>query len=119
MLAANYDITLDRAADYSFVLTIKDASGAAVDLTTATFYADVQSLASKSQAVSFTPTISTPKTLGIVTFALSKANTKLLKAGTNLYNWDIFMVLGTSPNIVTRRLVYGSITVRPQYTDNV
>lgn len=32
MLAANYNITLDRAADYSFVLVINDANGVSVGL---------------------------------------------------------------------------------------
>jgi hypothetical protein len=120
MLAANYDITLDRAADYSFVLTIEDALGVAVDLSDAAtlFYADIRSVATKAQAVQFTP-IKTAGTGGIVTFKLTKADTKLLKAGGGLYEYDIFMALGASPNTVTRRLLYGSVTVRPQFTNNV
>ena len=36
MLAANYNITLDRVADYSFVITIQNQAGAAVDLSATT-----------------------------------------------------------------------------------
>ena len=120
MLAANYDITLDRAADYAFVLTIEDADGIAVDLSDAAtlFYADIRNVASKAQAVQFTAT-KTAGTGGIVTFKLTKVNTKLLKAGEGLYEYDIFMALGASPNTVTRRLLYGSVTVRPQFTNDV
>ena len=114
MLAANYDITLDRAADYSFVLTIQDASLVAVNITSATFEADIRNTATKAQAVEFTPTLTTPLS-GIVTFSLTKAETKTLKAGEGLYEFDIFMVLGG----VTRRLIYGSVTVRPQFTNDV
>ena len=119
MLAANYDITLDRAANYAFVLTIKDAVGVAVDLSDANtlFYADIRNTASKAQAVQFTAT-KTAGTGGIVTFSLTKADTKTLKAGEGLYEFDIFMALGASPNTVTRRLIYGSVTVRPQFTND-
>ena len=120
MLAANYDITLDRAADYAFVLTIEDALGVAVDLSAGTtlFYADVRNVATKAQAVQFTYVKTTPLS-GIVTFKLAKADTKLLKSGEGLYEYDIFMALGASPNTVTRRLLYGSVTVRPQFTNDV
>jgi hypothetical protein len=114
MLAANYDITLDRAADYGFVLTIQDAVSTPVDITGATFYADIRNVAPKTQAVAFTVALTTPLS-GIVTFSLSKANTKTLKAGEGLYEYDIFMVLGGT----TRRLIYGSVTVRPQFTNDV
>mgnify|MGYP000879154558 CR=1 FL=1 len=114
MLAANYDITLDRAADYGFVLTIQDSALAPVNITGATFEADIRNVPSKTQAVEFTPSLVTPLS-GIVSFALTKTQTKTLKAGEGLYEYDIFMVLGG----VTRRLLYGSVTVRPQFTNDV
>jgi len=116
MLAANYDITLDRAADYSFVLTIQNQAGTAINITGATFEADIRSTTTKAQAVEFTPTLTTPLS-GIVTFSLTKAETKTLRAGEGLYEYDIFMALG-SP-LVTSRLLYGSVTVRPQFTNDV
>ena len=114
MLAANYDITLDRAADYAFVLTIEDVEGVAVNTSTATFEADIRSTATKAQAVEFTLPPTIPST-GVIPFTLTKADTKLLKAGEGLYEYDIFMVLDGK----TRRLLYGSVTVRPQFTNNV
>lgn len=44
MLAANYDITIDRAAEYTFVLTIQNQAGTAVNIGSATFYADIRDL---------------------------------------------------------------------------
>jgi len=114
MLAANYDITLDRAADYAFVLTIQDSARVPVNITGATFYADIRNVPSKTQAAAFTAALTTPLS-GIVTFSLTKANTKTLKTGEGLYEYDIFMVLGGT----TRRLLYGSVTVRPQFTNDV
>jgi hypothetical protein len=44
------------------------------------------------------------------------ADTKLLRAGTGLYEYDIFMTLG---GVKRRRLLYGSFTLRPQSTNQV
>jgi hypothetical protein len=115
MLAANYDITLDRAADYSFVLTIQNQAGAAVNLTGAQFYADVREVASKKEALELTTGIISPATGGQVLLSLTNEETKTLRAGEGLYSYDIFMVLGGA----TRRLLYGAVNVRPQFTNDV
>jgi hypothetical protein len=115
MLAANYDITLDRAADYSFVLTIQNQAGAAVNITGATFYADVREVASKKEVLDLLPSAIAPATGGQVLLSLTKADTKTLRAGEGLYSYDIFMVLGGT----TRRLLYGAVNVRPQFTNDV
>jgi hypothetical protein len=115
MLAANYDITLDRAADYSFVLTIRQADGITpVNITGATFYADIRDVKTKAQATTFTAALTTPLA-GIATLSLSKTLTKTLRAGMGLYEYDIFADI----NSVRRRLLYGSVSVRPQATNDV
>ena len=118
MLAANFDIILDRAADYSFVLTIQNQAGAAVDLTGATFYADVREIASKREVLDLTPDISGVgfAVNGQVLISLTKAQTKTLRAGEGIYEWDIFMDRG-SPAVRTR-LLYGSLTARAQITND-
>jgi len=114
MLAANFDITLDRAADYSFVLTIKNQAGLPVDITGAVFYSDVREILSKKEVLDLTPTISNALN-GEVTIALTKTQTKTLRAGTGVYEWDLFMDrLG-----VRARLLYGSLTARAQNTNDV
>lgn len=116
MLAANYDITLDRAADYSFVLTIQNQVATAVDITGAEFYADVREVASKKEVLDLTPTITGSAVNGQVLISLTKAQTKTLRAGEGLYEWDIFMDRG-SPTVRTR-LLYGSLTARAQTTND-
>jgi hypothetical protein len=117
MLAANYDITLDRAADYSFVLTIQNQAGTAVNLSspTATFIADVREVATKKEVLDLTPTV-TNGAYGQVTITITKAQTKTLKAGLGTYEWDLFMDRG-SPTVRTR-LLYGSLTARAQTTND-
>jgi len=114
MLAANYDITLDRAADYSFVLTIKNQAGTAVNITGAVFYADVREVASKKEALDLTPTITGSATNGQVLISITKAQTKTLRAGRGLYEWDIFMNRSGSRT----RLLYGSLVAREQTTND-
>lgn len=123
MLAANYDITLDRGADYSFVLTIQNQAGVAVDLSAVgnppvatTFIADVREVATKKEVLDLTPTILGAATNGQVTIAITKAQTKTLRAGSGIYEWDLFMDRG-SP-VVRTRLLYGSLTARAQTTND-
>ena len=114
MLAANYDITIDRAADYSFVLTILNQAGTAVDITGATFYADVREIASKREVLDLTPAISGSADNGQVLISLTKAQTKTLRAGKGIYEWDLFMDRAS----VRTRLLYGALTARAQTTND-
>jgi hypothetical protein len=116
MLAANYNITLDRGADYSFVLTIQNQAGAAVDLTSTTFIADVREVASKVEVLDLAPVILGSVANGQVTITITKAQTKTLRAGSGIYEWDLFMDRG-SP-VVRTRLLYGSLTARAQTTND-
>jgi hypothetical protein len=116
MLAANYDITIDRAAEYSFVLTIQNQLGVAIDLDPPdadpyTFYADIRETGTKKEVVSFTATIIDNGNNGQVAFNLTEANTLLLKPST-AYEYDIFMRRAG----VMERLIFGSVTVRANIT---
>lgn len=116
MLAANYDITIDRAAEYSFVLTIQNQLEQPIDLDPPAadpyaFYADVRETATKKEIVSFTAAILNDGNNGQVSFNLSEASTLLLKPSTD-YEYDIFM----RRNNVTERLLFGSVTVRANIT---
>ena len=116
MLAANYDITIDRATQYSFVLTIQNQLKQPIDLDPPAadpyaFYADVRETATKKEIVSFSATILDGGDNGQVAFNLSEANTLLLKPSTE-YEYDIFM----QRNGVMERLLYGSVTVRANIT---
>lgn len=115
MLAANYDITIDRAAEYSFVLTIQNQMQQPIDLAPNDepfdFYADIRETATKKEAVSFTPTILDNGDNGQVAFNLQEDKTLLLKPSTK-YEYDIFM----RRSGVMERLLYGSVTVRANIT---
>ena len=114
MLAANYDITIDRAAEYTFVLTIQNQAGAAVNIGSATFYADIRETVSKKEVTFFVPAILNSGVNGQVSLALSEDKTLLLKPNGD-YEYDIFMQRSS----VMERLLYGSVTVRANITKGV
>lgn len=116
MIAAEYDLIIDRAAEYRFTLTIKDRAGDPVNLTGKTFYADVIDAATKNQVTAFTATVTSPASSGEVVLSLSEANTLQLNARRG-YEWDLFMV--TAATSVTERILYGKITVRQNRTKGV
>ena len=111
MLAANYDITIDRAAEYTFVLTIQTTVNSAVTIGSAAFYADIRDATTRRKAVSFTPTILDSGVNGQVSFNLTEANTLALRSS-GRYVFDIFM----RRSGVTERLIEGSVTVRDNAT---
>jgi hypothetical protein len=121
MLAANYDITLDRAAEYTFVLTIQNQAGSAVDLTSVEdggnpdkVWADIRDFDTKKEVVSFTCDVLSPATGGQIQLTLTEANTLLLNAKRS-YEYDLFMLRSTK----MERLLYGTVTVRPNITKGV
>lgn len=118
MEAAQYDLTIDRAAEYRFTLTIKDRSGALVDISGRGFYADIREKATKKTATTFTATITGSPTVGEVVLSLTEANTLLLNESTE-YDWDLFMVTGSVPTQSTERLLYGDVFVRQNITKGI
>jgi hypothetical protein len=112
MLAANYDITIDRAAEYSFVLTVQDELQQVVDISEDTsFYSDIRETLSKKEAVSFTPVLIDGGVGGKVSFNLSEANTLVLMPNRS-YEYDIFMRISGK----TKRLLFGKVFVRANIT---
>jgi hypothetical protein len=116
MLAANYDITIDRAAEYKFVLTIQNQLKQPIDLhpsggSACNFYADIREAATKKNIVPFDATILDNGNNGQVALNLSEEKTLQLKSSTK-YEYDIFM----QRNGVMERLLYGSVTVRANIT---
>jgi hypothetical protein len=110
MLAANFDITLDRAADYTFAILILNANGDAVDLSTDSFYADIRQAVSKKKVLSFTTGLTaTPNELIL---SLDESDTLSLVSSDN-YEWDLFRVTTGGD---TSRLLYGTLNARPNVT---
>ncbi len=112
MLAANYDITIDRAAEYSFVLTIQDELQQLLDLSEDTsFFSDIRESNTKKEVLVFNPILIDNGLSGQISFNLSENNTLVLKPS-QPYEYDIFMRRSDK----TRRLLYGSVSVRANIT---
>lgn len=112
MLAATFNITLDRAADYALVLTLKNYAGGLVVVDDSEFHGQVRESISKKKIVDFTfSTVDLSD--GEVKISLSETDTKLLRSTTD-YEYDIFRVKSSE----TARLIAGSLTVRANITND-
>jgi hypothetical protein len=110
MIAAQYDITLDRAAEYSFTVTVQNPAGSPVNLTGSTVYAEIRDYNTKKQIAVFS-SASSVFASGQIVLSLTEADTKLLNSKTR-YEWDLFLVrTGTA----TERLLFGDVTCRQNY----
>ena len=114
MIAAKYDITIDRAALFKVSLTIYNDIGSVVNLTGGTFYSDIRDKETKKEVTQFSITPVTNGTDGKVYISLSEANTKIL-TDARLYEYDLFMILSGR----TYRLLEGAVIVRNNITNNV
>jgi hypothetical protein len=118
MLAANYDITLDRAAEYTFVLTIQNQAGSPVDLSSVLsggspdkVWADVRDADTKKEVTSFDCVVIQPGTLGQIKLTLTEQQTLLFNTKRS-YEYDLFMYRNTK----MERLLYGKVNVRSNVT---
>jgi len=111
MLAANFDITLDRAADYNFILTIRNAALDPITLLASEFQGEVRD-AYKKKIVGFSFSIS-GLAVGDVKLSLTETQTQLFRTGQTYY-YDIFRVKSGD----TVRLLEGSLNVRANVTNN-
>lgn len=112
MNAAKYDITIDRASEYDFILTVQNYSGNPVDLSMGTsFYSDIRESISKKEIMSFNAVPIIAEGNNRVSFRLLESQTLALNPNKK-YEYDIFMVREG----VTTCLLYGSISVRANIT---
>ena len=113
MLAANYDITLDRSVPYAFTLTINTVDGVLnFDPLTYYFYGHIRDAETKIKVAQFVFSVPEP-TLGAVLISLPEEVTDTFRGGTDAYEYDIVMDLED----VKRRLLFGTISVRTQVTN--
>ena len=112
MVASNFNITLDRAADYSQAITCYGLADEPVTVSASEFFGQVREVVGKKKVVDFTFKTPTP-TSGEVFLVLSNEDTKLLRS-TVKYEYDIFRVTEST----TSRLVYGTVDVRANVTNN-
>jgi len=113
MAAANHNITVSRGEDFSFTLTIANASGGTIELADDTVAAEIRRGSGKPLVASFSHP--TPIASGnSVVMTLSKAESLKLDGNLN-YKWDLFRTENLS-GVVTR-LIYGDVKVENNITD--
>lgn len=110
MFAATYNLTVDRASTWSMVLTLKDPSGAPINITSGTFTGHVRLAYSTAKVAEFTFTVISAAN-GTASMALPVAQTLLLTPDTE-YEYDVFLNLSD----VKTKLLTGTLTCRANIT---
>jgi hypothetical protein len=110
-MAIKANLFVDQGSDFSATVSLVDASGNALDLTDYTANAQMRKNYASSSATTFTATVNTPKTLGVLTLSLTNAQTSALEPGRYLYDVEIV----SNTNVITR-VVEGIVTVTPNIT---
>ena len=107
-LAATYNTSVDRNADWSKTLTIRDSGGVAVNIGAATFEGTIKSAAGKPLIASFTFALISSGTGGQVTITLT--DTESLKlAPDQTYRYEISMILSGQ----RYSLIKGTLKAKP------
>jgi hypothetical protein len=122
MAAAVLNLECEQGATFKRIFTIKNASGAAIDLTNYTFTGQVrQATNSSTELFAFTFTKATDLTTGVVTMSLTPAATLgLSNAGGPTYKdgkvlqYDVDMTNSVSGAVT--RILNGSFTISPTVT---
>lgn len=110
MAAAVHNLEIPQGASYSRTLTIfAGTPEEPVDLTGATFKAEIREAHKKPLAAEFACVIDADPTTGVVTFSLTKEQTAALNINKR-YRWDIYFIDSTG---VVERLIEGEVKVSP------
>ena len=112
-MAAVANLIIDQGASFSSDITVKDANGNAFNLTGYTAEAKMaKGYASTRTRTTITSTIASDPTTGIVSLALTAAQTAALDA--ERYVYDVEITQTSSGNVT--RVIEGIITIRPNVT---
>jgi hypothetical protein len=116
-MAQYEEITIDQGSDVTITLNLTDTNGAKKNLTN---YAATAKLkknynSDSSDTTSFTAAIPTPATDGVITLALTNAQTDALKAGRYVYDVEIAFV-DSDTNTIRERILEGRVQVTPSVT---
>jgi len=112
MTAAVYNLVIDQGSDFAINLTIKEL-GSIKNLTGYSARAQMRSSRSASSvAATFTCTVLTPPTNGIVKMQLGNSASSGIAAGRYFYDLEIH----TNADAVVRRLIQGEVTLNPEVT---
>jgi len=112
MAAPKHNLTIDQGSDFVFDLVVSD-KGAVKDLTGYSARSHIRSRRSSSTlAGSFTCTVLSPATNGVVKMELPNATSSGMAAGLYFYDLEIF----TSGNAIVKRILQGEIILTPEVT---
>jgi len=110
MSASTYNISIERNVDFCVILTLKDANGVAIDVTSATIDAEIKQDYYFPMLVAFTVT-KVNAVAGIVKLELTAAQTAVLHPGTLKYD-----VLVKYSNNTFQKILKGSVAVDTNIT---
>ena len=110
MAAGTYNITITKGTDYALVMTLKDSSGSAINVTNYTFKSEIRRKESTGVAATFTVT-KTNASAGAIKLALTQAQTETLPVGKLKY--DLVANDGTEVD----QYIKGTVTVIDTVTD--
>lgn len=119
MTAGTYDIIIDQGSDFSLQLTLKDELGAPTDLSGYSARAQLRPKRdSNTLSATFTCSLNSPSTDGIISVSLSNAISKTITAGTYYYDIELFTSTSDSPpvDIFVRRILEGKARVTQEVT---
>jgi len=112
-MAAIANLLVDQGATFSSNVTVYNTDDSLYDLTGHTAAAQIRkSYSSSSASATFTVSIASDATTGVLTLALTPTQTALLDEGRYVYDVE---VTKTSDSTVTR-VIQGIVTVSPNAT---
>ena len=112
MSAANHDLVIDQGSTFVIDLTIKE-EGTLKNLTGFSARAQMRSTKSASAvAASFTCSITSPPTSGIVKMELPATTSTAMSSGVYFYDLEIH----TANDAIVKRLIEGTVTINQEVT---
>jgi len=107
-MATISNLFIDQGADFTTTVTVNDANGTALDLTSYTALAMIRKTYQSSTATTFTSAFVSPRTTGQITISLTDTQTAALEQGRYVYDLVITDASGSKT-----RVVEGIATVTP------
>ena len=112
MSAANHDLVIDQGSTFVIDLTIKE-SGSLKNLTGFSARAQLRTTKTASAvAASFTCTVVSPATSGVVKMELPATTSSAMAAGVYFYDLEIH----TANDAIVKRLIEGTATINQEVT---
>ena len=112
MSAANHDLVIDQGSTFVIDLTIKE-EGTLKNLTGFSARAQMRSTKSASAvAASFTCSITSPPTSGVVKMELPATTSTAMSSGVYFYDLEIH----TANDAIVKRLIEGTVTINQEVT---